>query len=400
MAKAFRFIFKGLGWLIALLLTAIALFVAFNWMLSRNMATAMGKPYAQVSHLQPQQTVKSCGVRAIPVSKVKPLPAETLAAMKAFSDKHKGLGLTVMIDGQIVLDHFAKGIGPQTQTQTLSLNKSVTALAVGAAINDGTLKSIDRPVGEYLPEWQGDARKDITLRNLMHMASGLQNYSMSTGDWNAMKLMLSDEIEDVALTAQPQVKPGTEMRYKNGDAQIAGAVLRRAIAKTHAGETYASFLSRTLWCPVGNGPATLWAESEDGAPRFYAGIQAGLHDFARLGQLILNDGKVGEKAVLPIGWVQQMTTPSPARMNYGFFIWRGTPWQKDRQYSPEAKIGAIHSVPYAADDVIFMDGYGGQRVYIVPSAKLVIARISEPDQKYDDAILVNLALAGLKTKSN
>ena len=388
-------IIKGLGWLVALLILAIAIFAAFNWTLSKNLATAIGKPYAQVAHLQPQQPIKSCGIRAIPVSTTKPLPAETLAAMKAFSDKHLGLGLTVMIDGQIVLDHFAKGIGPQTPTQSLSMNKSVTAMAIGAAIGDGTLKSIDTPVGEYLPEWQNDGRNNITLRNLMQMASGLKNHSMAQGDWKAMQLLLSDQIEAVALTSEPFTKPGTEMRYKNGDAQIAGTVLRRAIAKAHNNESYSTFLSRTIWCPVGNGPATLWAETENGAPRFYAGLQVGLHDFARLGQLMLDDGKVDGKAVLPAGWAQQMMAASPARANYGFFIWRGSPWQKSRPYSPEAGLNAIHSAAYTADDVAYFDGYGGQRVYVVPSAKLVIARISEPDQTYDDAVLINLALAGL-----
>lgn len=393
-----RRIFKGLGWLLTLLILAVAIFAAFNWTLSKNLATAIGKPYAQVAHLQPQQPIKSCGIRAIPVAVINPLPPETLTAMRAFSDKHLGLGLTVMIDGQMVLDHFAKGITLQTPTQSLSMNKSVTAMAIGAAMGDDTLKSIDTPVDEYLPEWKGDARKDITLRNLMQMASGLQNHSMAQGDWKAMQLLLSDHIEAVALTSEPFTKPGTEMRYKNGDAQIAGTVLRRAIAKAHGGESYASFLSRTLWCPIGNGPATLWAETEDGAPRFYAGLQAGLHDFARLGQLLLDDGKVGGKAVLPAGWAQQMMAPSPARANYGFFMWRGSPWQKSRPYSPEAGLNAIHSAAYTADDVAFFDGYGGQRVYVVPSAKLVIARISEPDQTYDDAVLVNLALAGMKAQ--
>jgi CubicO group peptidase (beta-lactamase class C family) len=173
-------------------------------------------------------------------------------------------------------------------------------------------------------------------------------------------------------------------------------VLRRSIAKAHKGESYASYLSRTLWCDVGNAPATLWAESETGAPRFYAGLQATLPDWARLGQLILDGGKVGAKQVVPSGWIAQMTAPSPTNPNYGFLIWRGSPWKKLRTYSPEAGIGVTHSAPYAADDVIFMDGYGGQRVYIVPSAKLVIARTSEADRTFDDAPLVNLALAGLK----
>ena len=61
---------------------------------------------------------------------------------------------------------------------------------------------------------------------------------------------------------------------------------------------------------------------------------------------------------------------------------------------------ATHSAPYLAKDVVFFDGFGGQRVYIVPSAKVVIARIGETDMRFDDAPLVNLALAGMATESN
>ena len=395
MKRALRFTLKMLGSLFALLIVALALFAAFNWTMARNMVMAPGKPNEETSHLHAQQVVKSCGIRSIPVSNDAPIAAAVFSKMQAFSDTHKGLGLIVLYDGKIAYEHYAKGISPTTLTQTYSMNKSVTALMAGVALADGTVASIDAPLGTAIPEWAGDTRKNISLRHLLTMSSGLHNPAMAKGDWAAMKLLLSDEIERTALSAVADKAPGVEFRYKNGDAQAAGTVLRRAIAKAHGGETYASYLSRTLWCGVGNGPATLWAESADGAPRFYAGLQAGLQDWARLGQLFLDQGKVGDKQIVTGEWIAQMTAATPTNPNYGFLIWRGNPKGTQRAYSPEAGMLATHSMPYLADDVVFMDGFGGQRVYIIPSAKLVIARTGQTDMTFDDAPLVNLALSGL-----
>ena len=396
MARVLRLVLKSLAWGIGLLLVGVTTFAAFNWTMARNMATAGGKRNVQTDHLFAQQPVQGCGTRPLVAATAdRSISADAFARMQAFSDKHKGIGLIVLHDGQIVYEHYAAGVTGTLPTQTFSMNKSVTGLMTGVVLADGALASIDAPLGTAIPEWSTDKRQAITLRNLLTMSSGLHNPAMAKGDWAAMKLLLSDQVEATALSAVADKTPGAEFRYKNGDAQAVGAVLRRAIARAHHGETYASYLSRTLWCGVGNGPATLWAESADGAPRFYAGLQAGLHDWARLGQMILERGRVGDRQVVPAEWIAQMTASSSTNANYGFLIWRGSPKGKSRPYSPEAGITAIHSAPYAAEDVVFMDGFGGQRVYIVPSAKLVIARTGETDVTFDDAPLVNLALAGM-----
>jgi CubicO group peptidase (beta-lactamase class C family) len=382
---------KWIGRLILALLLAIALLAIFNWTMVRNMVSAGGKSNTQTAHLVASQAVKGCGVRAIPTSDATPISGEALSAMQSFSDKHKGLGLLVMHDGKLIYEHYAKGVTATTLTQTFSMNKSVTALMAGIALADGKIKSIDAPLGDVLPEWKGDARKDITLKHLLTMSSGLHNASMAKGEWAAMAMMLADNIEDTALALPFEKTPGTAFKYNNANPQIVGAVIRRALGK----ESYASYLSRTLWCGLGNGPATLWSESEDGAPRFYAGLNAGLHDWARLGQLLLDKGKVGDKQVVPAEWIAAMTTPSAANANYGYLAWLGSPADGSREYSPEAGMVAKHSAPFVAKDVIFIDGFGGQRVYIVPSAKLVIARTGETDMGWDDAPLVNLALGGL-----
>ena len=77
-------------------------------------------------------------------------------------------------------------------------------------------------------------------------------------------------------------------------------------------------------------------------------------------------------------------------------IWRGSPYVKDRRYSKEVAITVPQAEPFLADDVVYFDGFGGQRVYVVPSARLVIARVGTPGPGWDEGVLVNLALKGLK----
>jgi hypothetical protein len=76
-------------------------------------------------------------------------------------------------------------------------------------------------------------------------------------------------------------------------------------------------------------------------------------------------------------------------------IWRGSPWTKQRRYSREVAMTVPQREAFLADDVVYFDGFGGQRVYIVRSAGLVIARSGEPDADWDEGALVNLALRGL-----
>jgi hypothetical protein len=80
-------------------------------------------------------------------------------------------------------------------------------------------------------------------------------------------------------------------------------------------------------------------------------------------------------------------------------IWRGSPWLKARRYSKEVAMTVPQREAFLAEDVVYFDGFGGQRVYVVPSAGLVIARAGEPVQDWDESALVNLALRGLKSGS-
>lgn len=382
---------KWIGYLLLMLLGLIAIFAAFNWTLVANMMK-IGQPgITEVAKFQPAMTVKGCPADRFETNAAA-LPAIVFAELKAYSDAHQGVGLVVLVDGKIAGEAYRQGADQTTRTSSQSMHKTVLAMMVGAAIEDGVIASVDDPVGNYLGEWRDDPRGQISFRQLLTMASGLENPSMAKMELAAMHMMLGD-VSDAALGLEIAERPGA-FNYNNGNFQIAGTALSRALGQAKRG-TYARYLSDRLWCPLGNRSATLWLEDEGGEPRYFAFLDASVRDWARVGELIRNRGARDGKQLLPAAWIDEMARPSPGNANYGLGIWRGSPWTKSRAYSRESKFKATHSAPYLADDVLFLDGFGGQRVYIVPSAKLVIARSGETSMTWDDARLVNIALKAL-----
>ena len=89
----------------------------------------------------------------------------------------------------------------------------------------------------------------------------------------------------------------------------------------------------------------------------------------------------------------EMLKPSDQNPAYGLHIWRGAEWQQIRKYDPSSAFGVPHRQAYLAPDVYFFDGFGGQRVYIIPSHNLTIVRVGEVSMTYDDSVIVNLILA-------
>ncbi len=385
-----RRVLKWIGILILALLLLVAIFVAFNWALVRNMAATSGAAVTEISKFEPSETVKGCAGSPLPTNS-KLFPAAAFAEMQRYSDSQGGVGLIVLVDGKIAGEAYTKGHNAATRTLSMSMHKSVVALAVGAAIADGLIKSVDDPVGAYVSEWKDDPRGKITLRQLLTMSSGLHNPSMSKMELAAFNMMMSDDVSGTALHTALEGKPGAAFNYNNVNAQMAGIALSRALIAAGRGR-YADYLSQKIWCPLGNGNAHLWLEHADGQPRYFAYLDATLRDWARIGELIRGKGSVDGKAILPADWIAEMSQSSAANPGYGFLVWRGSPWMKARRYSKEVSLTVAHKEAYLADDVVFLDGFGGQRVYVVPSAKLVIARTGKPSMTWEDSILVNTAL--------
>ena len=320
-----------------------------------------------------------------------PRAASALAGQSAaYAEELDSFALIVAKDGAVVAEHYWQGFGPDSRFSTASMHKPVLALAFGAAVSRGLIGLSD-PVAEYLPAWRGDPRGDITLQQLLSMASGLASPPLSRDPASAgMAMMFGDDVTAAALSLDAAEAPGQTFAYANANSQLAGAALAAAVPGR-----YAEWLSQTIWKPIGAADAALWLDRPDGSPHYFCCLQARARDWLRVGELIRQDGRFGGRQVVPAHWIERMTAPSELNPNFGLQIWRGSPYAPQRRYSAASPVTIPASEPFAADDVVFIDGFGGQRVYIVPSLALTVVRIGKARSDWDDSALINLVIVEL-----
>jgi CubicO group peptidase (beta-lactamase class C family) len=304
-------------------------------------------------------------------------------------------GLLVWHDGAVVLERYWPGAGPDSRPDGASMHKSVTALTVGALIAAGRIGGVDDPIDMYVPEWAGRAEGKITLRQLLGMASGLATFSQAGGLVSEANRFLAGLMpERMALARSLIAPPGREFTYRNLNTQLLGIIIERA-----AGRPYAEVLSEHLWKPLGAADAYVWLDRTDGLARTYTALLARAEDWLRLGLIIKDRGALLGRPVVPADWIAQMTAPSPANANYGFQIWRAHPYQERRYYNPALKgLSTAASEPILAEDMVFFDGVGGQRVYVSADHGLVIVRLGVARPDWDDSALPNAVLRALNAE--
>ena len=316
---------------------------------------------------------------------------EALREITEYAQHKESHALLVQHRGALVLERYWNGFGPDSRFDTASLHKTVLAMLLGLAIEDGHIDSLDDQVGRYISEWADDMRGNITLRQLATMSSGLQVEAFRPSPLSGgMRLVLGTDIESLALALPAEGPPDEDFQYLNFNSQILGIALSRAI-----GQRYADYLSSRLWRPLGAPDAAVWLDREDGLARTFCCLLTTAPAWLHVGALLLNDGQLNGRRILPSGWVAEMTRASDTNPNYGLQLWLGSPTDGVRRYNRLSELEAQHSEPYLAPDVILLDGVGGQRVYVIPSAEMVIVRIGEPAMEWDDAILPNALLRGM-----
>lgn len=309
------------------------------------------------------------------------------AKATALANAVQSTALLVWHDGALRLEHYGPGADAATRTQSQSMHKSVLAMMVALALEDGHLASVDAPVSDYLGNWTPQPLGIIRIRHLLEMASGLAlpPPGESGRDAFAVRLFHGTDIAAVAREAVQVKPPGAVFEYNNANPQLLLAVLEAA-----TGMAYEDYLARRLWGRIAEAPGGLWMDREGGTPHGYCCLIATARDWLRLGLVLMGEGNVLSKARR-----DALLAPSAANPAYGQLIWRGSPWRPVRNYRPSGPFGVRHSAPYLADDTFFFDGYGGQRVYVVPSRRLVIVRTGAEIADWDDAALANEVIAAL-----
>jgi CubicO group peptidase (beta-lactamase class C family) len=300
-------------------------------------------------------------------------PQFAAALDRAFAEPDKSTprntrAIVVMKDGRVIAERYADGVGIDTPLLGFSATKSVISALAGIMVRKGTLK-LHEPAP--IAAWQapGDPRGAITLDHLLRHTAGLALGSSLSASLasalepvNRMKFMEGD-MASYAETMPLETTPGTAWNYHDGNTVIAAHLIRQAAGGSPA--DMMGFARQELFGPLGMRHVALEFDASGNAEGS-SQMLASARDWARFGQLYLNDGVAGGKRILPEGWVKYSAAPTPSAfvgMGAGFWTNLGN------------SFGAIYRAERGMPrDAFFAKGTIGQYVIIIPSERLVIVR--------------------------
>jgi CubicO group peptidase (beta-lactamase class C family) len=271
--------------------------------------------------------------------------------------------VVVVQDGRVIAERYAKGIGVETPLIGFSMTKSVVSALIGIMTLQGlTSPSLPAPISE----WHGatDPRREIEVGHLLRMTSGLELDETNSGfDPSSQMVFLHNDMAGFAIKAPLIAPPGTRWHYSSATTEILAKVIRDAVGGP---EQTLSYAWRELFNPLGMRDVTLEFDAS-GTLQGSAFMFASARDWARFGLLYLDDGVVGGKRILHEDWVDY-SAAATLDTDYGAGFWT------NRSENGRAKARVRLGIPR---DAFFASGDLGQRIVIIPSQHLVLARLGD-----------------------
>ena len=222
----------------------------------------------------------------------------------------------VMQDGH-ELGHYYPNDKAPGPIELMSVTKSVVALGIGQLLDAGKIKSLDQPVADFYPEWRQGRKKDITIRMLLNHTSGLQNLQR-TGP----EIHPAPDAVQLALAAELTSAPGKSFAYNNKAVNLLAGVIEKA-----SGRSMDVFFSDGLFKAMDIHPGA-WEKDKAGHPYAMAGLPLTAADAAKVGQLLLDDGRWHERALVSAAFMKAMLTPSDAMPGCGLLWWLDPAWAR------------------------------------------------------------------------
>jgi CubicO group peptidase (beta-lactamase class C family) len=246
-------------------------------------------------------------------------------------------GLLIAKDDRILFEHYQYGRTDRDRLISQSMVKSIMGILIGIAIAEGAIKSVDDTPETYVPGFKGTEYGKTPIRDLLHMASGVEFREAEDGGRDLNRLW-SDMISRSWISRKGTVNsitqfnrriapPGTRYFYASIEPDVLGMVLNYAVNKSAS-----DYLQEKVWQPIGAEADAKWLLDAEGFEVAHFGFNAVLRDYARLGRLLAHDGAWEDKQVIPAPWMIDATTVraadaylAPGRatpdFGYGYLLW-------------------------------------------------------------------------------
>lgn len=280
-------------------------------------------------------------------------------------DAMKTVAYVIIKNDSLVHEQYWDGYGEDSYSNSFSMAKTFTGMLIGIAIDDEKIKSVDEPVGDFLPEYKTGDNAKLTIKELLTMSSGIdfdENY-VNPFAYPAAAYYGTDLKK---LTDKYSVKeePGKVFKYLSGNSVLLGYILEKA-----TGKHLSDYASEKLWKPLGAKNKAFWSlDHKDGMEKSYCCFNSNARDFARFGELYLDSGKWNGTQIISTDYVLNsikcadlVDVDGKKNDKYGYAWW----------LLPN----------YKGHNIFYARGILGQYILCIPDQKMVVVRLGKKREK-------------------
>lgn len=287
------------------------------------------------------------------------IPADFMSVIDS-NDTHAFL---VIQNGKLLFEKYWDGYDSARLSGSFSAAKSIVSLLIGIALDEGKIKSLDEPVGNYVEHFKTNGLENVTIKHLLTMSSGT-NYMESDKSYFSMNAYAyyGDDLEHMVEKMEKKEEPGQFWQYRSGDTQVLGFVVEKAF-----GKDISALVEERFYQPMGAENDALWLlDGEEKREKAFCCFNASARDYARFGQLVLNKGNWNGKQIVSENYVTEATTPATFLKD------------RDENNQPVDFYGYQYWIlKHSGVTAIAQNGLFGQYVYIIPEKNAVVVRLGE-----------------------
>jgi CubicO group peptidase (beta-lactamase class C family) len=302
--------------------------------------------------------------RAVAEPEVRYAYAGETRTLDQYLDSHPITGFLIAKGDAILIERYQYGRTDKQRLASFSMAKTITALLIGIAVEEGAIRSIDEPAEAYVPGLKGSEYGRTPIKALLQMSSGVafrEVYTDAQSDIATLARLTLGQAPGGSLPAVKQFNarltpPGVRFSYASSESLVLGLVLAHATRRT-----IANYAREKLWEPLGAEADATWNMDATGQEITYAYVNAVLRDWARLGLMLAHDGVWAGKQVVPRAWLLAATSIAPQDSHLRL----GMPWSG---YGYQTWLIAGKRRMFA------LRGYRGQFVLVDPESKLALVQ--------------------------
>ena len=273
------------------------------------------------------------------------------------------IAFLIVKDDTILLERYDGGRTAASLSQYFSVTKSITSALIGAAIDDGIIRSIDQGVVEFVPEFVGRGFDRLTIRHLLTMTSGIDYVEDDNPFGLHVPFNYTSDIERMMLAFRMQAEPGTQYRYKSGDVGLLSLVLSRALAP----KAITTYAEERLWRPLGMEHESVWSLDRDaGLEKTWCCLAGTARDLAKIGRLYLAKGEWNSERILSSTWIERSVTSEGVDAGV---------WPADFAAAGFRSYGYLWWLLDKEEGDYLAQGKDGKFLYVNPTRRTIIVRL-------------------------